>query len=111
MEQNTDLHVTAQMQDEGAVETTLRPQDFAEYIGQPKVTSNLKMFILAAKQRGDALDHCLFSGPPGLGKTTLAHIVAKQMGSQFHSIAAPAIDKKGDLAAILTGLQEKDVLF
>lgn len=93
------------------VENTLRPQDFEEYIGQPKATANLKMFIEAAKQRGDALDHCLFSGPPGLGKTTLAHIVAKQMGSQLHTIAAPALDKKGDLAAILSGLQSKDVLF
>lgn len=97
--------------DENNVEQTLRPQDFEEYVGQGKVTSNLKMFITAAKQRGDALDHCLFSGPPGLGKTTLAHIVAKQMGSQLYTIAAPALDKKGDLAAILSNLQEKDVLF
>ncbi|MEW6056845.1 MAG: Holliday junction branch migration DNA helicase RuvB [Bdellovibrionota bacterium] len=100
-----------QLQDEGTVELSLRPKDFGDYIGQQKVTSNLKMFILAAKQRGDALDHCLFSGPPGLGKTTLAHIVANQMGSQLHTIAAPAIDKKGDLAAILSNLQTKDVLF
>src|SRR5689334_14003173 len=107
MEQNIDLQ-TEQLADEGHVETTLRPQGFEEYVGQPKVTSNLKMFILAAKQRGDALDHCLFSGPPGLGKTTLAHIVARQMGSNLHCIAAPALDKKGDLAAILSSLQEKD---
>jgi len=97
--------------EENNVEQTLRPQDFEEYVGQGKVTSNLKMFITAAKQRGDALDHCLFSGPPGLGKTTLAHIVAKQMGSQLYTIAAPALDKKGDLAAILSNLQDKDVLF
>lgn len=106
-----DMHVTEVLPDEGTVEMTLRPQAFDEYIGQPKVTSNLKMFIEAARQRGDALDHCLFSGPPGLGKTTLAHIVARQMGSNLHTIAAPALDKKGDLAAILSGLQEKDVLF
>lgn len=111
MEQNTDLHTKTPLQDEASLETTLRPQDFSEYIGQSKVTSNLKMFILAANQRGDALDHCLFSGPPGLGKTTLAHIVAKQMGSQLHCIAAPVLDKKGDLAAILSSLQAKDVLF
>ncbi len=106
-----DLHDKQQLPDETTVETTLRPQDFDTYVGQPKVTSNLKMFILAANQRGDALDHCLFSGPPGLGKTTLAHIVAKQMNSQLHCIAAPALDKKGDLAAILSSLQAKDVLF
>ncbi|MBI3544967.1 MAG: Holliday junction branch migration DNA helicase RuvB [Deltaproteobacteria bacterium] len=111
MEQNADLHEKAPLSDENVVETTLRPQDFAEYVGQPKITSNLKMFIEAANQRGDALDHVLFSGPPGLGKTTLAHIVAKQMGSQLHCIAAPALDKKGDLAAILSSLQTKDVLF
>jgi Holliday junction DNA helicase RuvB len=109
--ESEELRSTEQISDEGTVEVTLRPQDFSEYIGQPKVTSNLKMFMEAARQRGDALDHCLFSGPPGLGKTTLAHIVAKQMGSNLHTIAAPALDKKGDLAAILSGLQEKDVLF
>src|SRR5689334_14877927 len=107
----SDVRATEQLHDEHHVETTLRPQDFSEYVGQPKVTSNLSMSILAAQQRGEALDHCLFSGPPGLGKTTLAHIVAKQMGSQLHTIAAPALDKKGDLAAILSSLQEKDVLF
>src|SRR5262245_23163996 len=113
METNTTTNdlTKSQLSDEGVVEATLRPQDFGEYVGQPKITANLKMFIEAAKQRGDALDHCLFSGPPGLGKTTLAHIVAKQMGSQLHCIAAPALDKKGDLAAILSGLQPKDVLF
>lgn len=108
---NTDLHIKSPLNDEGLVERSLRPRDFSEYVGQGKVTSNLKMFIDAAKKRGDCLDHCLFSGPPGLGKTTLASIVAKQMGGQFHSIAAPAIDKKGDLAAILASLQPGDVLF
>lgn len=107
----SEIRETTQQNDETSVEVTLRPQDFSEYIGQPKVTANLQMFMQAARQRGDALDHCLFSGPPGLGKTTLAHIVARQMGSNLHTIAAPALDKKGDLAAILSGLQEKDVLF
>src|SRR5438128_2244624 len=93
---NNELRSQSQLGDEGVIETSLRPQEFDEYVGQPKITSNLKMFIEAARQRGDALDHCLFSGPPGLGKTTLAHIVAKQMGSQLHTIAAPALDKKGD---------------
>lgn len=97
--------------EETQVEYSLRPQDFPEYIGQTQVTSNLKMFIQAAKQRGDALDHCLLSGPPGLGKTTLAHIIAKKMAAQFHSIAAPAIEKKGDVAAILSNIGPHDVLF
>lgn len=93
------------------VDVSLRPQDFDEYVGQTKVTSNLKMFIEAARRRGDALDHCLLAGPPGLGKTTLAHIISRKMGGQLHCVAAPVIDKKGDLAALLTGLQPFDVLF
>lgn len=111
---NIDLRTQSQTSmgtDEAQVETSLRPQEFSEYIGQKKVVDNLSLFIDAAKQRGEALDHCLFSGPPGLGKTTLAHIVAKKMGAQLHSIAAPAIDKKGDIAAILSSLQPHDVLF
>ena len=92
-------------------ELSLRPQNFNEYIGQTKVTSNLKIFIEAARRRGDALDHCLLAGPPGLGKTTLAHIIARKMNSQLHCVAAPIIDKKGDLAALLTALQPMDVLF
>ncbi|MBI2604531.1 MAG: Holliday junction branch migration DNA helicase RuvB [Deltaproteobacteria bacterium] len=107
----SEVRANAPTQDETAAEATLRPVDFGDYVGQKPVTENLKMFIQAAGQRGEALDHCLFSGPPGLGKTTLAHIVARQMGAQFHSIAAPAIEKKGDIAAILSNLQEKDVLF
>ncbi len=97
--------------EEVAVEGSLRPRDFSEYIGQHSVVNNLKMYIEAARKRNESLDHCLFSGPPGLGKTTLAHIVANQMGSQLHCIAAPSIDKKGDLAAILSNLNPMDVLF
>ncbi|HRK02395.1 MAG TPA: Holliday junction branch migration DNA helicase RuvB [Oligoflexia bacterium] len=106
-----DVHDKSQADDEATVDVALRPQDFSEYIGQAKVTANLLMYIEAARKRGDSLDHCLFSGPPGLGKTTLAHIVAKHMGSQLHTVAAPAIDKKGDLAAILSSLNKHDVLF
>ncbi len=108
---NPELNVQSLNPEEQVLEKTLRPFDFSDYIGQTKVTSNLKMFILAANQREEALDHCLLSGPPGLGKTTLAHIISRQMGGQLHAIAAPAIEKKGDLAAILSNLQEKDILF
>lgn len=91
--------------------TSLRPQDFPEYIGQEKVKANLQMFIAAANHRNEALDHTLLAGPPGLGKTTLAHIIARKMGGQLHTIAAPVLDKKGDLAALLTTLAPHDVLF
>lgn len=96
---------------EGAVEKSLRPSLMAEYIGQKKVKENLALFIEAARARGDALDHVLLAGPPGLGKTTLAHIIAYEMGSQIHTVTGPNVEKKGDLAAILTNLQPRDVLF
>lgn len=92
-------------------EKTLRPQVLDEYIGQHKIKDNLFLFMEAARQRGDALDHVLLAGPPGLGKTTLAHIIAREMGSQIHTITGPNVEKKGDLAAILTNLQPRDVLF
>jgi len=93
------------------VEQTLRPQQLDEYIGQESVREKISLFIRAAKQRGDALDHVLLAGPPGLGKTTLAQIIAREMGTQIHVVTGPTVEKKGDLAAILTNLQPGDVLF
>ena len=89
----------------------LRPLDFKSYIGQEKIKSNLAVSITAAKKRGEALDHTLFYGPPGLGKTTLAHIIAHEMGANIKVSSAPMIEKSGDLAAILTNLENGDVLF
>ncbi|MGP1485928.1 MAG: Holliday junction branch migration DNA helicase RuvB [Campylobacter sp.] len=93
------------------LETSLRPANFDDYIGQEKIKQNLDVFIKAAKKRGECLDHVLFYGPPGLGKTTLAHIIANEMGVSIKMTAAPMIEKSGDLAAVLTNLQEGDVLF
>lgn len=92
-------------------ENTLRPKTMDEYIGQEKVKSNLEIYIQAAKKRGEALDHVLLYGPPGLGKTTLSHIIASEMGSQIRVTSGPAIERAGDLAAILTNLNENDILF
>jgi Holliday junction DNA helicase RuvB len=93
------------------VEKTLRPSLLAEYVGQKRVKENLSLFMEAARGRGDALDHVLLAGPPGLGKTTLAHIIAQEMGVQIHTVTGPNVEKKGDLAAVLTNLQPRDVLF
>lgn len=90
---------------------SLRPRRLSEYIGQEKAKSNLRIFIKAALSRGEALDHVLLYGPPGLGKTTLAGIIANELGVNFHQTSGPAIERQGDLAALLTNLQEKDVLF
>ncbi|PKZ29742.1 Holliday junction branch migration DNA helicase RuvB [Campylobacter ureolyticus] len=92
-------------------EVSLRPLNFDEYIGQEKIKQNLKVFIGAAKKRSEVLDHTLFYGPPGLGKTTLAHIISNEMNANIKITAAPMIEKAGDLAAILTNLEEGDVLF
>lgn len=92
-------------------EKALRPAEFDEYIGQARVKENLRIFVEAARRRGDALDHVLLSGPPGLGKTTLAHIIANALGATLHLTSGPALEKKGDLAGILTNLDANDVLF
>ena len=93
------------------LELSLRPQTLNEYIGQTKVKENMKIYIEAAKKRGEPLDHCLFYGPPGLGKTTISNIIANEMNSKIKITSGPAITKPGDLAAILTTLTESDVLF
>src|SRR5208283_5668807 len=98
-------------QDEDVSELSLRPQRLSEFIGQAQARANLKVFIDAARGRGDALDHVLFAGPPGLGKTTLAQIVARELGVNFKMTSGPVIAKAGDLAALLTNLEERDVLF
>ena len=96
---------------EDDLDTSLRPQVLADFTGQAAARANLKVFIEAAKARKDALDHVLFVGPPGLGKTTLAQIVARELGVNFRSTSGPVIAKAGDLAAQLTNLEERDVLF
>jgi Holliday junction DNA helicase RuvB len=103
--------VTAERREEDAAEATLRPQRLAEFIGQEQARKNLGVFIEAARARHEALDHVLFVGPPGLGKTTLAQIVARELGVNFRATAGPVIAKAGDLAALLTNLEERDVLF
>jgi len=102
--------VTAERRDDDA-DGSLRPQRLGEFIGQQQARSNLAVFIEAARARREALDHVLFVGPPGLGKTTLAQIVARELGVNFRATSGPVIAKAGDLAALLTNLEERDVLF
>lgn len=104
--------VTSELtQDDLETDRTLRPQTLDEYCGQQRIRENLRVLIHAAKTRSESLDHVIFSGPPGLGKTTLASVVANEMGAKLHTTSGPAIERTGDLAAILTNLEEGDVLF
>jgi Holliday junction DNA helicase RuvB len=103
--------VTAERREDDTPEASLRPQQLTEFIGQQQARANLRIFIDAARSRNEALDHVLFVGPPGLGKTTLAQIVARELGVNFRATSGPVIAKAGDLAALLTNLEERDVLF
>ncbi|MBQ3419112.1 MAG: Holliday junction branch migration DNA helicase RuvB [Erysipelotrichaceae bacterium] len=105
------LLTTEKLEDEIEEELNLRPQFLNEYVGQSELKENLEIFIKAAKNRNEALDHCLFYGPPGLGKTTLAYILANEMGTDIKITSGPSIEKSGDLAAILSNLKAGDVLF
>ena len=96
---------------EKELEKVLRPSGFDEFAGQPNVVENLKIFVAAASQRGEALDHVLLHGPPGLGKTTLSHIIANELNVNLKLSSGPVLDKPGDLAGLLTNLEENDVLF
>ncbi|MFN3351449.1 Holliday junction branch migration DNA helicase RuvB [Pseudorhodoplanes sp.] len=108
---NATRLVSAERRDDDLADASLRPQKLSEFIGQEKARANLEVFIKAARARGEALDHVLFVGPPGLGKTTLAQIVARELGVNFRATSGPVISKAGDLAALLTNLEERDVLF
>src|SRR5215207_3861563 len=103
--------VTSERRPDDVGDTALRPQLLSEFVGQAQARKNLSIFIEAARKRGEALDHVLFVGPPGLGKTTLAQIVARELGVGFRATSGPVIARAGDLAAILTNLQPRDVLF
>jgi len=107
-----DPILTSQLnEDEKNYEASLRPTSLAEYVGQTKLKENLAIYIQAARQRGDVLDHVIFYGPPGLGKTTLAHIIARELGVNIKATSGPALEHPGDLAAILSNLSERDVFF
>lgn len=107
----SELLTAAQLPEEQQVDNALRPQSLADFTGQPELCENLSIFIQSARSRGGALDHVLLAGPPGLGKTSLAHILAKELGVGLRATSGPVIAKGGDLAAILTSLQPHDVLF
>jgi Holliday junction DNA helicase RuvB len=98
-------------EDEQVVEQSLRPSSFSEFVGQQRVKEQLSVFLQAARERGEALDHCLFYGPPGLGKTTLSHLIAREMGTQIRVTTGPVLERPADLAGLLTNLQHGDILF
>ncbi|MBS0570961.1 MAG: AAA family ATPase, partial [Proteobacteria bacterium] len=102
---------TASTREDEIAEASIRPQKLAEYLGQQAVRAQLSIYIEAARRRGEALDHVLIFGPPGLGKTTLSHVIANELGVNLRSTSGPVIERAGDLAALLTNLQPRDVLF
>jgi len=106
-----DRIISGAKREQDAFESSIRPQSLTEFIGQEQARANLRVFVQAAKARGEALDHVLFVGPPGLGKTTLSQIMAKELGVGFRATSGPVISKAGDLAALLTNLEDRDVLF
>ena len=111
MDEMERLVEASKLTEEDRIENTLRPSSLDDFVGQDKLKDNLKVFIEAAKKRQEALDHCLFYAPPGLGKTTLSHIIAKEMGGNLRMTSGPVLERVGDLAAILTNLSEGDVFF
>jgi len=111
MDEMERLVESAKITEEERIENSLRPQCLDDFIGQEKLKENLKVFIEAAKKRQEALDHCLFYAPPGLGKTTLSHIIAREMGGNLRMTSGPVLERVGDLAAILTNLSEGDIFF
>ncbi|MGA1435480.1 MAG: Holliday junction branch migration DNA helicase RuvB, partial [Candidatus Kapaibacteriota bacterium] len=110
MERQSDI-VSSQRSHEEEHDITLRPSSFDDFTGQAKIVDNLKVFIAAARNRGEALDHVLLTGPPGLGKTTLSHIIAHEMRAEIKTTSGPVLEKPGDLAGLLTNLKEGDILF
>ena len=111
MDDDTTKTVSPEEQPEDAAEISLRPRTLDEFIGQEKMKARLRIYIQAARQRNEPLDHALFSGPPGLGKTTLAHIIANELGVDVHITGGPAVEHKGMLAGLLTNLEQREVLF
>lgn len=111
IERIIDTSLNNEDADEEVIEVTLRPKNFSEYVGQDRLKKNLKLAIAAAKKRGDPIDHVLLYGPPGLGKTTMANVIANEMGKNLRVTAGPAIERAGDLASILTNLGDGDILF